>query len=206
MKVPLVYPKIPENSDKFLTKCVAFEKIDGTNMHWIWTPGVGWNCFGTRRTRFTLDDKGISEFKTTHPELEEAPHIFLRAFQPIVNNPPHELILFTEFYGPNSFAGSHRAEDKKKLVLFDAMINGKLLSPSQFLDAFSTYNPPEEYEDEFDLPTLVYSGKYSGQFVEDVRKGKYPVNEGVIVKGVVDGEVFMTKIKTKSYLKRLEKR
>ena len=206
MKIPLIYPKIPENKNVMLGRCVAFEKLDGTNMHWVWMPGKGWTHFGTRRTRFTLDEAGMAEFKTVHPELEEAPHIFLRAFVPIVNNPPHEIILFTEFLGEHSFAGNHQPEDKKRLVLFDAMVNGKLLETKPFLDAFATYNPPEEFEDEFDMPAIVYSGKYTGQFVEDVRKGKYPVNEGVVVKGIVDGQIFMTKIKTNDYLKRLRKR
>lgn len=206
MKIPLFYPKIPENKHIIIGKCVAWEKLDGTNMHWIWTPKIGWSHFGTRRTRFTLDDTGILEFKSVHPELEEAPYIFLRAFTSIVNNPSHEIILFTEFLGEKSFAGSHQVEDKKRLVLFDAMINGKLLEPKQFIDAFSTYNPPEEFEDEFDLPAVVYSGKYTGQFTEDVRKGKYPVNEGVVVKGVVDNEIVMTKIKTNKYLKKLQQR
>lgn len=206
MKVPLVYPKIPENSNKFLGKCIAFEKLDGTNMHWIRTPDVGWNLFGTRRTQFTLDDQGIAEFQKEHPELAEAPYIFQRAFVGIAGDPPHKLTLFTEFLGENSFAGSHQPNDKKRLVLFDAMVNDKLLTPKEFLDAFATFNPPEEYDDEFDLPAIIYSGKYNGQFADDVRKGKYPVKEGVVVKGIVDGEVFMTKVKTKAYIKRLEKR
>lgn len=206
MKIDLIYPKIPENKNIFLEQCIAFEKIDGTNMHWIWTPGIGWNAFGTRRTRFDLNNSGILEFESTHPELKEAPHIFLRAYNNIVNNPPHEIILFTEFVGENSFAGSHQANDKKKLVLFDAMINGKLLEPKQFLDAFITYNPPKEFEDEFDMPVIIYSGKYNGQFVEDIRKGKFNLNEGVVVKGLVNGNLFMTKIKTNIYLKKLQQR
>jgi hypothetical protein len=206
MKIPLLYPKIPENKSVILGKCIAFEKYDGTNMHWLWTPGIGWTHFGTRRTRFTFDDNGLAEFKQTHPELEEAPYIFSRAFVGIVNDAKHEIILFTEFLGEKSFAGTHQAGDKKRLVLFDAMVNGKLLAPKQFLDSFVTFNPPEEYEDEFDTPAIIYSGKYTGQLAEDVRKGKYPVNEGVVVKGIVDGEIFMTKIKTNDYLRRLRKR
>lgn len=206
MKIPLIYPKIPENKNVFLGKCIAFEKLDGTNMHWVCTPGVGWSHFGTRRTRFELNEKGIAEFKTIHPELEEAPHIFLRAYKDIVLNPQYEIILFTEFLGENSFAGTHQAGDKKRLVLFDAMLEGKLLEPNVFINAYSAYKPPIEYEEEFALPTIIYTGKYTGQLAEDVRKGKYPVNEGVVVKGLVDGQLFMTKIKTKDYLKRLTKR
>ena len=53
-----------------------------------------------------------------------------------------------------------------------------------------------------DLPCaakVVYNGNLSRQFIEDVRTGLYPVDEGVVAKG--DG--FMVKIKTYAYLKRL---
>jgi hypothetical protein len=76
------------------------------------------------------------------------------------------------------------------------MLNNKLLEPELF----------HQYFTKFGSARLIYQGKYSGQFTEDVRKGKYDVNEGVVVKGIVDDQVFMTKIKTKDYLKRLEKR
>lgn len=205
MKINLVYPKIPESKQCLLGKCWAFEKIDGTNLHWVWEPNLGWSHFGTRRTRFTLDEKGIQEFQETHSELSEAPVLFLRACQGIVNS-PHQVILFTEFYGENSFAGNHQAKDKKKLYLFDAMVNGQLLTVPAFLEAFFAYQPPEEYRDDFGIPAIVYTGKYTGQLAQDVGDGKYSINEGVVVKGMVDGQVFMTKIKTKDYLKRLQQR
>lgn len=204
MKIPLVYPKIPDGTNCPLKQCAVYEKYDGTNLHWVWTPEFGWTDFGTRRNRFSLDSKGIAEFEVEHPSLREAPVIFLRAFSSIVNNPPHKIILFTEFLGENSFAGNHLYSDKKRLILFDAMVNGKMLEPKQFSDAFATYNPPEEFDDEFDVPRIIYTGKYTGQLVEDVRRGKYPVNEGVVIKGVVDGQVYMTKVKTNAYMNKLK--
>lgn len=202
MKISLSYPKIPDGTNCPLKQCVAFEKVDGTNIHFTWKDGAF--KFGTRRDEFPLNDDGIKEFSLAHVGLEEAPLIFLRAFTGILNKPTHEVTLFTEFLGKNSFAGAHQPNDKKKLILFDAMVNGKLLDTKQFLDSFSTYNPPLEFEDEFDIPKIVYSGKYTGQFVEDVRAGKYPVNEGVICKGVVKGQVYMTKIKTNAYMEKLK--
>lgn len=204
MKIPLIYPKIPSPQNCPLKQCIAFEKLDGTNIHWKYTPNVGWTHFGTRRTEFTLDSDGVSDFRNTHPELVDAPDIFLKSFTWIVNNPPQEIILFTEFLGANSFAGTHLLNEQHKLVLFDALSGGKIMNPSDFLNAFCTFNPPELYEDGFDLPKIVYKGKYTGQFVEDVRNGKYNVNEGVVVKGVVNGEVYMTKIKTNAYMEKLK--
>lgn len=206
MKIDLIYPKIPENSNKFHSKCIAFEKYDGTNMHWIWNAHNGWR-FGTRRTQFPLNKKGISDFVKEHPELANAPHLFndyWRDKLTIDNNTYHyyyrEFTFFTEFYGPNSFAGGHSVEDAhnetQELILFDVAQNGKLIPPDKFIEWYKGYS----------IARVVYEGKYSGQFAEDVRKGKYDVNEGVVVKGIVDDEVFMTKIKTNDYLKKLTKR
>jgi hypothetical protein len=47
--------------------------------------------------------------------------------------------------------------------------------------------------------TKEFSATISKQFIDEVRKGCYPVVEGVIAKG--DG--FMVKIKTDAYFKRL---
>ncbi len=142
----------------------------------------------------------MAAFNAAHPGLEEAPLLFQRAFDRITGNPQFEMILFTEFVGENSFAGTHQAGDKKKLVLFDAMIEGKLLPPKDFLATFGDYKPPAQYADEFALPKLLYTGRYSGQLVEDIRKGKYPVKEGAVIKGVDKaGNVHMAKVKTDAY-------
>jgi len=208
MKVNLVYPKIPENSDKFHGKCIAFEKYDGTNLHWIWTLSDGWHLFGTRRTQFVLNRGGIAEFTKEHNELANAPHVFNEQFRdrltahfvqkPLYRN--NKVTLFTEFLGPNSFAGGHSEEDAinddQDLVMIDVAIGGHIIYPELFLEDFGT----------FPIAKVIYTGKYSGQFAEDVGKGKYNVNEGVVVKGIVDGQVFMTKVKTKEYLKRLKDR
>jgi hypothetical protein len=204
MQVKLVYPKIPENSDKFHGKCYAFEKYDGTNLHWKWEPEVGWTHFGTRRTQFTLDAKGIAGFNFNHMELMHAPDIFNSTLRDkltmrLCQNSAYHLnsiIVFTEFLGPNSFAGGHEITDEHELVMIDVMVNGKLMAPDLFTQVFAN----------FPIAQLVYTGKYSGQFAEDVRKGKYNVNEGVVVKGIVDKEVFMTKVKTDDYLRRLRQR
>lgn len=205
MKIPLVYPKIPSPENCPLKTCVAWEKIDGTNIHFVYEPELGWYSFGTRRDRFDLDSKGINEFNLAHPGLEDAPDIFLRVYKDVINNPPHEVILFFEFSGENSFAGLHKKEDKKRLTLIDAIIKGKLLTSREFYNSFGTYDHPDPViDDEYYLPNIVYSGKYNGQFIEDVRNGKYSVNEGVVCKGVVDDKVVMTKIKTNFYMQKLK--
>lgn len=210
MKIDLIYPKIPENTNVFIDKCYAFEKYDGTNLHWAWNLVKGWHSFGTRRTQFSLNRNGIDEFTQTHPELQAAPHIFndkmrdsLTSFLCRFKTCAAGVIIFTEFYGPNSFAGGHSEEDARcntqKLTIIDVSIGNKIISPRLLIEDFDSFGG-------FDVAKVVYRGKYTGQFTEDVRKGKFNVNEGVVVKGIVNGEVFMTKIKTKDYLKRLQER
>ena len=58
------------------------------------------------------------------------------------------------------------------------------------------------------LPTarVVYQGKLTGKFAENVRTGKYDVSEGVVCKGGSGGEdLWMAKIKTYAYLKKLKR-
>jgi len=204
MQVKLVYPKIPENSDKFQGKCIAFEKYDGTNLHWKWEPGKGWTHFGTRRTQFSLDRKGISGFNSNHTELKNAPDIFNESLRDKLtmhfcqNSAYHlyNIIVFTEFYGPNSFAGGHEINDEHELVMIDVMINDRIMAPELFIQTFAN----------FPIARVIYKGKYTGQFTEDVRKGKYDVNEGVVCKAKIDNDVLMTKVKTNDYLKRLKKK
>ena len=179
MQINLIYPKIPENSDKFHGKCIAFEKYDGTNLHWKWDPQEGWTHFGTRRTQFTLDERGILGFQFNHMEVRSAPRIFNDILRDKLTMflckhsvySVSNVIVFTEFYGPNSFAGNHEITDEHQLILIDVMVNGRLLAPEVFIKDFSQFGSAQ----------VIYTGKYSGQFAEDVRKGKYNVNEGVVV-------------------------
>ena len=179
-RVKLAYPKIPGSKDSPLENCIAFEKYDGTNLHWVWEPELGWYAFGTRRSRFDIDDRGIAEFNALHPGLEEAPDIFTRDFgrqlEAIFHNSNQyhspEITVFTEFFGINSFAGLHKKEDAKQLVLFDVQALEEMVAPEQFVQDFSSVN----------IAKVVYSGKLTGKFVDDVCEGRYGVAEGVVCK------------------------
>jgi hypothetical protein len=104
--------------------------------------------------------------------------------------------VFTEFFGAGSFAGRHRSDDPKELVLFDVeQIDGGLLSPWQLVEDFGHLR----------IARVVYEGKLTGKFADDVRQGKYGVSEGVVCKGGSGGtDVWMVKIKTLAYLQRLQ--
>ena len=213
MKIDLAYPKIPNNGSFPLKKCIAFEKYDGTNIHFVCKffgdrqNGLAIiDEFGTRRDRFAFCNAGFEKFKKAHPGLEEVANWnFLNnyinyeledyIFHKYIGT-TNSVTIFAEFLGANSFAGQHNLLDEKQLVIFDIMVGNKLLPPQEFIDQYKQFN----------ISKVVYEGKYSGQFVEDVRNGKYNVNEGVVCKGILDGQLYMAKIKTNSYMKRLQEK
>src|SRR5580704_5591419 len=45
----LHYPKIPGSRNCPSGPCIAFEKYDGTNLHWDWDRDFSFHAFGTRR-------------------------------------------------------------------------------------------------------------------------------------------------------------
>lgn len=201
----LHYPKMPGSGEAPLERCVAFEKYDGTNLHWDWDRDFGWHAFGTRRDQFDLTPAGIAAFTAKHAHLHEAPALFLNTLAApleavLRENPDYAecaaVKAFTEFLGPNSFAGLHRAEDPKELRLFDVEREpGGFVGPWQFVQDFAALS----------IARVVYQGKLTGQFAEDVRRGKYGVAEGVVCKGGAGGDdVWRVKIKTYAYLAKLK--
>jgi hypothetical protein len=201
-RIKLTYPKMHGSRDAPLKRCVAFEKYDGTNLHWLWLRELGWAAFGTRRDQFSLDVCGIAEFRVDHPEMEEAPDVFInglaeplaQVFQRNDRYDSAEVKVFTEFLGPNSFAGKHRREDLKRLILFDAETDRGFIEPDDFISDFSG----------LPIARVVYRGKLTGKFIHDLREGRFGVNEGVVCKGVESGKVWMAKVKTLAYMERLK--
>ncbi len=202
----LHYPKIPPNGSAPLARCVAFEKYDGTNLHFDWDRDFGWHAYGTRRDAFNLLPEGIAAFDMAHPGLETCVTVFRATVADNIERIFHDhpryrgwqgLRVFAEFLGPNSFAGMHRASDPMELRLFDVEADGYgFIDPWSFADDFGNVCSAR----------VVYRGKFTGQFVEDVRNGKYDVAEGVIAKGGAGGQdVWMCKIKTLAYLERLRR-
>lgn len=199
----LHYPKIPGSSAAPQGRCVAFEKLDGTNLHWGWDRDFGWHAFGTRRDESNLTPDGVAAFAATHPGLEDAAPTFLETLAApldhVLRTHPGdsagcEFKAFTEFLGPHSFAGAHRPDDPKRVVLFDVWAGGHgFIGPERFVAAFG----------HLPTPRVVYRGRLTGAFLEAVREGRYGVAEGVVCKGG-DGETaWMVKVKTYHYQDRL---
>jgi hypothetical protein len=199
----LHYPKIPDSSAARLGPCVAFDKIDGTNLHWEWDRDFGWHAFGTRRDQFDLGAEGTDAFHAAHPGLGDCVNLFRahlaeqldRLFRELPDYATHaEMKAFTEYAGPNSFAGQHRPGDAMELVLFDVLAGECFVPPFAFVRDFGHLR----------VPRVVFTGKFTGKFSEDVRRGRYGVKEGVVVKGGEAGSLWTCKIKTSAYLERLK--
>lgn len=185
------YPSILGSAKAPLGKpCIAFYKYDGSNLRFEWNPKKGWHKFGTRNQLFDESD----------PTYGKAIRIFLDTMASEIETrvlkkykKPKRITAFAEYFGPNSFAGQHDPNDEMSLILFDVFIFQKgFISPRQFVKMFSDLDFTAK---------VVYDGNLNKQFIEDVRSGKYPVYEGVIVKG----DDFMIKIKTREYFQELNR-
>lgn len=195
------YPTIRHYSKCPQEHCVAFDKLDGSNIRIKWTSKNGFCLFGSRTQ---LLDEG-------HPFLGSVVPYFKTNLEDILWDviqehfcKEYELIFFGEYFGAKSFAGWHDKEDPKKLVLFDILIgkkNRKFLLPQDFIDILSG---------KVEIPRIIRVGDLDDQFVEDVKEGRFfGVDEGVVCKGTkrngaYRGHVWMCKIKTNAYREKLK--
>ena len=202
-RIPLAYPKIPGSSAAPLAQCIAFEKYDGTNIHWMWNREIGWHAFGMRRNRYDLDEDGIVEFGQNHDGFTGIADLFndsLRTqldsiFREHTDYECDDIVVFTEYLGDKSFAGLHKSGDTKRLVLIDVQIDSGIIPPSKFIADFASLN----------IARVVYRGKLTGKFAEQVRNGEFDVFEGVVCKGGETSDtLWMAKIKTNDYMERLK--
>ena len=200
------YPKIPGSKNCPTKPCIAFEKVDGSNLREEWTPKRGFYKFGTRSRLFDETDKyfkdAIPLFMNRYSEPLSKIFKDNKRFRGV-----QRIYAFTEFFGKQSFAGLHKNDDPtRETLLFDIWIDRfGMLGPRDFINIF---------QDEVPIARKVYEGKINHTFMEDVRNGKYDVPrtggefdifEGVVCKGGSGGrDVWMAKIKTNQYLKKLK--
>jgi len=176
----------------------AFDKLDGSNIRAEWSRKSGFCKFGRRKA--LLDD--------STPILKKAPPLFLDKYAAelsriFIKQRWERVIVFFEFWGPQSFAGLHEEEDEHTVTLFDATVFKKgFMDPFQLLKVFG---------DRVDLPRLLYRGNANEDFVRSVREGTLPgiTDEGVVCKGTWDrkrGMPLMFKVKTDSWVQRVKAR
>lgn len=196
------YPSIINSSKAPREHCVAFDKLDGSNIRAKWTQKHGFSLFGTRTQ--LIDEKtafwgeAVTLFKSH--QAEPLDKIF-RSDKAYRNE--REIIVFGEFVGENSFAGHHETEPHK-VVVFDILVghkNQSFVKPRQFLDFGSVV----------EIPKVIYEGNLNEELIASVRRNDFSLKEGVICKGSTTrgayrGKIWMCKIKTQEYLDKLKGR
>jgi hypothetical protein len=192
------YPSIRNTRRIPCVEGIAFDKIDGSNFRAKWSHKHGFTLFGTRTQ---LVDNTTPYWSNVIDlfKAEYAEPLHQTLSQNFKNE--KQAIVFSEFFGENSFAGRHR-EERHKLITFDVMLekNKKFLLPQDFVKVIGNA---------VEIPRVVYRGKNDAGFVMQVRKNEFDTNEGVIFKGTsrtgsFSGGVLMCKIKTYSYLDKLK--
>lgn len=195
-----IYPSILGPNKAPHLPCVAFEKVDGSNLRWEWQRKRGWEKQGSRHRLFDETDEvlgpAIAIFMSKYAEAIEKVIRDSKAYRNA-----ERVTAFTEFYGQNSFAGQHDQSDPKDLVLFDLHVFKKgILGPTEFLDLVG----------HLDVARVVYSGPLNATFIQDAKDGKFAnrhsANEGVVCKGGSGHGLWMRKVKTASYIERLKGR
>jgi hypothetical protein len=198
------YWTIPGPSKAPAAPCIAFDKLDGSNLRFEWSKKRGWYKFGTRKRLFDETDheygSAIQIFHDTYADGIVEVLKKNKAYRSV-----QQAIVYCEFYGPSSFAGQHVESDPKELMLFDVSIHKKgFVLPRDFINHFGHLK----------TPTVIYEGNFNKQLFYDVRDGKYPVTEeGIVAKGVLLGKkknpqhgLWMSKIKTKRWFEKLREK
>jgi hypothetical protein len=194
------YPKIDYyNKAIYGQNVIAFDKLDGSNIRCEYSRKRGWYKFGTRTE---MIDKNHEIFGKSIPLFLEKygdslDKIFRDKYKKVEN-----FVVFSEYVGPNSFAGWHDSNDIMDIILFDVNQYKKgFISPWEFLDNFSSV----------DIPKIIYEGKLTDTLIENVRNDVYGLKEGAIIKGLYktkkDGEIaWRIKAKTIKWLKQVKER
>lgn len=187
------YPSIPRSTGQDLQEFDAyvFDKLDGSNLRWEWARKSGWYKQGTRTRLFDATDTSFgSAFPIFAERLAEPLERVARAQR------WDRMIVFTEFWGPQSFAGLHEPNDPKRLTLFDVNPYKKgFLGPRDFLKLF----------DGLDIPAFLGVHRWTRGFVEQVRRNELPgiTEEGVVGKAGEGHKLVMAKAKTQVWIDKV---
>lgn len=191
------YPSITTKID-FSKPYYLFNKFDGSNIRAEWNPKKGFYKFGSKTQLLTPDQSVL------YPSIE--------AFLDKYNEPlssrfskmkSDSVIAFFEWFGPNSFAGSHPdpLSEMKPVVIDVAVYKKGILPPEKFIDLM----------DGLEIPSVLHRGRVSEEVFQSVRNSTLPGMglEGVVGKGEYsqkDGGPIMFKIKSNAWLDALKTR
>lgn len=199
------YPSIPASSSKKVKgNCFVFVKYDGSNLRAEWNNKNGWHKFGTRKQLFDASDPiygpAIDLFLNKYGDALAESFRKEKIFRSV-----RDCTAYFEYFGADSFAGQHKPDDPKDVVLFDVNLYKKgFLSPRDFTRTFK----------HLDVAEVLFEGVFCDNLVSHVRnetidiESKYEIRsnipEGVICKGGSGHQIWMCKIKTNRYREALK--
>jgi len=187
------YPSI---GTKFVrTKVVAFDKLDGSNIRAEWSKKKGFYKFGSRNR---LIDR-------SQPILGNAIDLIVENYQEQLSSifsakKWERAVAFFEFYGENSFAGSHEDEEHKVTLIDVNVYKRGMIEPLYFIELFEGMG----------IPKVLHTGVLTEDLVTSVKSGTLDdmTFEGVVCKyqNQKKNKVSMFKIKNRNWIDNLKKK
>ena len=191
----------------------AFNKLDGQNFcAEIQPKSKKFVHFGSRNR--TVDESDL-QFGQTVKYFKESkiPEILIKILTDNSKkgdyfNSAEKVTFFFEWYGENSFAGSHQEGDEMHLALIDVNVKKKgYIEPKTFYELFYGI-------DGLEVPELIFRGKLTKEFISSINNNdwtkencQYPhVKEGVVCRRSTQlkgQKMPKVKIKTNWWLNKL---
>lgn len=187
------YPSITTKID-FDREYVVFDKLDGSNIRAEWNEKSGFYKFGSRTQLLSEQQVNL------YPSIEKIKAKYGEELEQRLKAAKiQRAVCFFEYYGPNSFAGSHPdSTDGMDAVLIDIDVYKKgILCPETFLELTSG----------LDTPRVLHSGIITKTLIDDIRHSRIRgmALEGVVAKTINNGKKppHMCKIKSIAWLDKL---
>jgi len=174
---------------------ITFDKLDGSNIRAEWSRKQEFYKFGSRTQLINRN----------HPILGEAVDLIVEKYQKqlakIFSAKKWErAVAFFEFYGKNSFAGSHENEEHKVTLIDVNVYKRGMIEPLHFIELF----------EEVGIPKVLHKGVLTEDLVTSVKNGTLEdmTFEGVVCKyhNPKNKVVKMFKIKNRSWIDRLKEK
>jgi len=198
------YASIPKWSpDDFGKYIHCFNKIDGSNFRAEWNRKLskksnftmGFGKYGTRREAIHKNSPFAEGIGIFEERLAEPLDLLFRT-QKIFRG-VDRITVYGEFYGDSSFAGIHKWDEPHDISVFDIFLFKKgFLPPMEFKHITDGIH--------INTPRFFLSQQFNQGLVDKINTGFFGLEEGMVCKGVEDGKVFMFKIKTDEWLKRVK--
>lgn len=173
----------------------AFDKLDGSNIRAEWNAKKGFYKFGTRTQ---LTDEKTMPFGRSIPIIKEKFEEDLTLV--FEERKWRDALCFFEFWGEDSFAGSHNFEKPMIVTLIDVNpYKEGILPPTEFIRYFG----------HLDIAKVLYEGHVTTELFDKVKQSTLPgmTGEGVVCKGADDKKTrmpVMFKIKSQAWLNKLK--